>query len=375
MAQDSLFGSRDGLAHHQPLAARLRPQRLEDLVGCAEILATGAPLRRLLEGQRVPSLILHGPAGSGKTTLATLVAHAAGHRFVELSAVTSGVKDVREAITEAADRLQMQDQRTVLFIDEIHRFSKSQQDALLPAVEAGIITLLAATTENPVFAVIGPLLSRSIVVKLSPLAGSDLSVLLDRGLAHPSGLSGRYTISHDARTSLLAVSDGDGRRLLTILDAAAGAAESNGRTEINLPDVQAAASRALVRYDRAGDQHYDVAHLFIGAMRSSDADQAMHWLAVMLRGGEDPRFIARRIAIFASEDIGEADSQVLLVAQAAAGVTDRVGMPECAYALAQATLACAQAPKSRHVTEALAKAFERVDAGHTQWAAPEDADS
>ena len=367
MAQDSLFGSRERLAHHQPLAARLRPQRLEDLVGCAEILATGAPLRRLLDGQRVPSLILHGPAGSGKTTLATLVAHAAGHRFMELSAVNSGVKDVRDAITTAADRLQLQDERTVLFIDEIHRFSKSQQDALLPAVEAGTITLLAATTENPVFAVIGPLLSRSIVVKLSPLADSDLSVLLERGLAHPSGLSGQYTISNEAHASLLAISDGDGRRLLTILDAAAGAAESNERAVIELSDVQAAASRALVRYDRAGDQHYDVAHLFIGAMRASDADQAMHWLAVMLRGGEDPRFIARRIAIFASEDVGPAEPHVLSLANAAASVTDRVGMPECAYALAQATMACASAAKSRAVSDALSTALERVDSGQTDW--------
>ncbi|MBU6213089.1 MAG: AAA family ATPase [Actinomycetales bacterium] len=367
MAQDSLFGSREGLARHQPLAARMRPRSVDELVGCAGILAAGAPLRRLLDGQRVPSLVLHGPAGSGKTTIATLVSLAAGHRFVELSAVTAGVKDVREAIAAAQDRLQMQDQRTVLFIDEIHRFSKSQQDALLPAVESGTVTLLAATTENPVFAVIGPLLSRSIVVKLSPLASADLAAVLERALLSPVGLADAHTVSDSARSALLAVSDGDARRLLTVLEAAAGAAQSHNRREVVLADVEAAASRALVRYDRAGDRHYDVAHLFIGAMRASDAGQAMHWLAVMLRGGEDPRFIARRIAIFASEDVGAADPQALLIADAAAGVTERVGLPECAYALAQATLACANAPKSRAVVDALGAAFERVDSGQTEW--------
>lgn len=367
MAQDSLFGSRADLARHQPLAARLRPTRVSDLVGCGAILATGTPLRRLLDGERVPSVVLHGPAGCGKTTLAMLVSHAAGHRFVELSAVTSGVKDVREAIAAAADRLQMSDERTVLFIDEIHRFSKSQQDALLPAVESGTVTLLAATTENPVFAVIGPLLSRSIVVKLQPLSATDLTTVLQRGLNSAAGLAGEFSIGAQAQDLLIAASDGDARRLLTILDAAAGAATAHQRAEITTEDVESAASRALPRYDRAGDRHYDVAHLFIGAMRASDVDQAMHWLAVMLRGGEDPRFIARRIAIFASEDVGSADPQVLLLAQAAAAVTDRVGMPECGYALAQATLACARAPKSREVSEALAAAFDRVDSGQTDW--------
>lgn len=345
----------------------MRPQQVDELVGCSDVLATGTPLRRLLEGQRVPSVVLHGPAGSGKTTLAMLVSHAAGHRFVELSAVTSGVKDVREAIADAADRLQMNDQRTVLFIDEIHRFSKAQQDALLPAVESGTVTLLAATTENPVFAVIGPLLSRSIVVRLQPLSTSELSTVLERALKSPKGLADEFTIANPAQELLVAASDGDARRLLTILDAATGAAAAHQRAEVLVADIEAAASRALPRYDRAGDRHYDVAHLFIASMRASDVGQAMHWLAVMLRGGEDPRFIARRIAIFASEDVGPADPQLLSLADAAASVTDRVGMPECAYALAQATMACANADKSRAVSDALSTALERVDSGQTDW--------
>ena len=371
MADDTLFGSREDLRQHQPLAARLRPTRLDDVVGFAKHLEPGRPLRRLLDGQRVPSVILYGPAGCGKTTIAMLLAGQSGFRFIELSAVSAGIKDVREAIAEAQSRLQLNDIRTLLFIDEIHRFSKTQQDALLPAVESGTITLIAATTENPTFSVVSPLLSRSVVIELTQLSADSLSEVLNRAMSSGVGLAKEMAITEDARTSLITLSDGDARRMLTALEVASEIARTDLRAAIAIDDVSAALSRALPRYDKLGDRHYDVAHLFIVSMRSGDTEQALHWLALMLRAGEDPRFIARRIVIFASEDIGLADSQALVVAQAAAGVVERVGMPECTYALAHAVMMCAKAPKSREVTDAIGAAFTRIDTGETQWSLSE----
>jgi len=362
-----LFSARAGASAAQPLAARMRPTRIEDVVGLAEHLLPGRPLQRLLAGQRSTSIVLHGPPGSGKTTVATLIAANTASRFTELSAVSSGIKDVREAIEQARLALELHEKRTVLFIDEIHRFSRTQQDALLPAVEAGHITLVAATTENPAFSVVSPLLSRSVVVELGAHTPDALRALLDRALSSPHGLAGKVVVDQAAAEALLFGSEGDARRMLTALEAAVSVASDNGRDIISPEDVSAVLQRALPRYDRAGDRHYDVAHLLIASMRASDADQAMHWLAVMLRGGEDPRFIARRLVIFASEDIGFADSGALTIANIAADAADRIGMPECSYALAHAVLACARAPKSREVTDALGQAYARVDRGLTQW--------
>ncbi|MBU6336016.1 MAG: AAA family ATPase [Chloroflexi bacterium] len=339
------------------------------MVGLAEHLQPGRPLSRLLAGQPVPSVVLHGPPGSGKTTIAMLIASHAAGRFVELSAVSSGIKDVREAIADAVAALQMNDRRTVLFIDEIHRFSRTQQDALLPAVEAGQITLVAATTENPAFSIVSPLLSRSVVVQLAGHTPEQLRALLQRAVTSAAGFGGTVAIADDAADALITGSDGDARRMLTAFEAAAGMAQSASRAEVTAEDVRAVLGRALPRYDRAGDRHYDVAHLLIASMRAGDEQQAMHWLALMLRGGEDPRFIARRLVIFASEDVGFADPAVLGIANAAADATERIGMPECAYALGQAVLACARAPKSRAVTDALGEAFTRVDSGVTDWPA------
>lgn len=367
MSDDTLFSARPGVSAAMPLAARMRPTRVEDVVGLAEHLQPGRPLQRLLAGHRSTSVVLHGPPGTGKTTIASLIATSTASRFAELSAVSSGIKDVREAIEQARLSLELHEKRTVLFIDEIHRFSRTQQDALLPAVEAGHITLVAATTENPAFSIVSPLLSRSVVVELGAHSTNALRELLQRALTSPLGLGGRVVVEDPAAEALIHGSEGDARRMLTALEAAAALAEDTGRTVVGSDDVAAVLQRALPRYDRAGDRHYDVAHLLIASMRASDVDQAMHWLALMLRGGEDPRFIARRLVIFASEDIGLAESAVLAVATAAADATDRIGMPECAYALAHAVMACASAPKSRAVTDALGSAFARVDHGVTDW--------
>ncbi|MBV9099238.1 MAG: AAA family ATPase, partial [Frankiaceae bacterium] len=275
-----------------PLAARLRPATLDEVVGQEHLLGPGSPLRRLVEGGGTTSVLLWGPPGSGKTTIARLLA--AGRRFVELSAVTAGVKDVRAAVEEAKDRLGMSDERTVLFVDEVHRFTKSQQDALLPGVESGLVTFVGATTENPFFSVISPLLSRSLLLTLEPLDDDDIRVVVERALVDERGLGGRLSLDADAFEHLLRVAGGDARRALTALEAGAGAAEATGKQAIDLATLEQSIDRAAVRYDREGDQHYDVTSAFIKSIRGGDVDASLHYLARMVEAGEDPRFIARR---------------------------------------------------------------------------------
>ena len=344
-----------------PLAARMRPATLDEVVGQDHLLGPGSPLRRLVEGGGTTSVLLWGPPGSGKTTVARLIA--AGRRFVELSAVTAGVKDVRAAIEEAKDRLGLGSERTVLFVDEVHRFNKSQQDALLPGVEAGLVTFVGATTENPFFSVISPLLSRSLLLTLEVLDEAGIRTLVERALADERGLGGRFTLAPEALEHVLRVSAGDARRALTALEAGAGAAEALGHDEIDLATLEQAVDRAAVRYDREGDQHYDVVSAFIKSMRGSDVDAALHYLARMLEAGEDPRFIARRMVILASEDIGLADPNALPQAVAAAQALELVGLPEAKLNLAQAAIYLSLAPKSNAVIRAIGAASDDVRNG------------
>lgn len=347
-----------------PLAVRMRPASLSEVVGQEHLLKPGAPLRRLVEpggSSRASSVILWGPPGTGKTTLAYLVAHASGRRFVELSAVTAGVKDVRQVVEDARRRLVSTGGETVLFIDEVHRFSKTQQDALLPSVENGWVTLVAATTENPSFSVISPLLSRSLLLTLQPLEEGDIRALVARALADERGLAGRYELADDALNHLVRLAGADARKALTILEAAAGAADEAGT--IDLPTMERAIDVAAVRYDRDGDQHYDVTSAFIKSMRGSDVDAALHYLARMIVAGEDPRFIARRIVIAAAEEVGMADPTALHTAVAAAEAVAFIGMPEGALVLAQAVVHIATAPKSNASYRAIGEAMADVRAG------------
>ncbi|MCW2541214.1 MAG: family ATPase [Frankiales bacterium] len=351
-----------------PLAVRMRPRTLNDVIGQQHLLGPGSPLRRLVEGDAPMSLILFGPPGTGKTTLASIVSTATNRRFVQLSALSAGVKDVRAVIDTARRTLEHGGRPTVLFIDEIHRFSKTQQDSLLAAVEARTVTLVAATTENPFFSMVSPLLSRSLLLTLHPLTEADLNEVIDRALADVRGLAGRVTLHDDARAHLLRMADGDARRVLTGLEAASGgdAVDGNadgGVKEITLEGLEAAVDTAAVRYDRDGDQHYDVISAFIKSIRGSDADAALHYLARMIVAGEDPRFIARRLVVHASEDIGLADPTALLSATAAANAVALIGMPEARINLAQATLHLALAPKSNAVVTAIDEAIGDVRAG------------
>ena len=357
-----------------PLAVRMRPRTLEEVAGQSHLLEPGAPLRRLVEpvstdAQRtVPaSVVLWGPPGTGKTTLAYLIASSSGRRFVELSAVTAGVKDVRAVIDEARRRLATGGAETVLFIDEVHRFTKTQQDALLPSVENRWVTLVAATTENPSFSVISPLLSRSLLATLRPLSVDDVRALVRRAVTDERGLAGAVVLEADAEEHLLRLAGGDARKALTILEAAAGAVPSAPSDDapvlIDLASVERAVDVAAVRYDRDGDQHYDVISAFIKSMRGSDVDAALHYLARMLVAGEDPRFVARRLVILASEDIGVADPTALQTAVAAAQVVQLIGMPEAQLTLAHATVHLATAPKSNAVTTALGAAINDIRAG------------
>jgi putative ATPase len=346
-----------------PLAARMRPRTLDEVVGQRHLLVGGSPLRRLVEGDQPMSLILYGPPGSGKTTLALIVSNATNRRFAQLSALNAGVKDVRAVIDDARRELNYSGNQTVLFIDEIHRFSKTQQDSLLHAVETRTITLVAATTENPFFSIVSPLLSRSLLLTLQPLTSEDVNELVDRALADERGLGGTVTLDEDARAHLLRMSDGDARRALTALEAAAGTATAAGQTSIDLPTLEKAVDTAAVRYDRDGDQHYDVISAFIKSIRGSDADAALHYLARMLEAGEDPRFIARRLVVHASEDIGLADPTALLAATAAAQAVQLIGLPEARINLAQATIHLALAPKSNAVVRAIGEAQADVKAG------------
>ncbi|SER46526.1 replication-associated recombination protein A [Corynebacterium cystitidis] len=343
-----------------PLAARMRPQSLDEIVGQEHLLGEGKPLRRLIEGSGDASVILYGPPGTGKTTIASLIAQTMGDNFVGLSALTSGVKQVRQVIDSATRDLRS-GRRTVLFIDEVHRFSKTQQDALLAAVENRTILLVAATTENPSFSVVAPLLSRSLLLKLEPLDAEDLREVITRAVVDKRGLDGRITLADDALDQLVLLAGGDARRSLTYLEAAAEAV--NDGAELTLETVRHSVNRAIVRYDRDGDQHYDVTSAFIKSIRGSDVDAALHYLARMIEAGEDPRFIARRLVIHASEDIGMADPTALQTATAAYEAVSFIGMPEGRLPLAQATIHLATAPKSNATYVAIDRALADVRAG------------
>jgi putative ATPase len=340
----------------QPLAARMRPRTFEEYEGQAHLVGEGTALSRLLAGGNLPSIILWGPAGTGKTTLAHLLANAVGADLIQLSAVSSGVADARKVMQGAKGGMF----RTVLFVDEVHRWSKAQQDVLLPAVEEGIVTLIGATTENPYFSLNTPLLSRCLLLRLDPLGDEELATLLRRALADEDRGLGRHhlTIADDALAHLVTVSGGDARVGLTGLDAAALAAVQAGVTEITRDVAADAVQKKAIVYDRQGDAHYDVISAFIKSIRGSDPDGALFWLARMIEAGEDPRFIARRLIVHASEDIGLADSVALVVAIAAAQAVEHVGLPEARLNLAHATIYLATAPKSNSVYTAISRAME-----------------
>ncbi|MCW1249901.1 replication-associated recombination protein A [Acaricomes phytoseiuli] len=377
-----------------PLAVRMRPRSLDDVVGQQHLLGEGSPLHRLAAAPShsaagPSSVILWGPPGTGKTTLAHVIARGPGRSFVELSAVTAGVKDVRRVMDEALTARDLHGLTTVLFLDEIHRFTKAQQDALLPGVENRWVVLVAATTENPSFSVVSPLLSRSLLLTLQPLGDDDIRKLLERAVVEPQGLGGTVQASDGALDHLVRLAAGDARRALTTLEAAAGVALERHRGEhpeaaqgggeaagqkdsgstgdpvpvIELVDAERAVDAAVVRYDRAGDQHYDVVSAFIKSIRGSDADAALHYLARMIEAGEDPRFIARRLIISASEDIGLADPTALPIAVAAAQAVQLIGMPEGRIVLSEAVLHLATAPKSNASYQAINAAIADVRAG------------
>jgi putative ATPase len=346
-----------GVSAGAPLSVRMRPASLDEVVGQGHLLAPGSPLRSLVEGSGRASVILYGPPGSGKTTLAALISQATGRRFEALSALSAGVKEVR-AVIDTARRAMLSGEQTVLFIDEVHRFSKTQQDALLSAVENRVVLLVAATTENPSFSVVAPLLSRSLILQLRPLAPDDIRAVVQRAIDDPRGLGGRVTVQPGALGLLVQLAAGDARRALTALEVAA-----EGHEVVTVETVEQSLDKAALRYDRNGDQHYDVTSAFIKSVRGSDVDAALHYLARMLVAGEDPRFIARRLMILASEDIGMADATALQVAVAAAQTVALIGMPEAQLTLAHATIHLATAPKSNAVTTALAAAIDDVKSG------------
>jgi putative ATPase len=377
---DSLFDAAEEEAAlaAAPLAVRMRPRTLAEVIGQRHLTGPGTPLRKLADHDAPMSLLLWGPPGTGKTTLAHVVSLTTSREFVELSAVIAGVKDVRAAIDAARRRLGLTGKQTLLFIDEVHRFNKAQQDALLPAVENRWVSFIGATTENPFFSVVGPLLSRSLLLTLEPLTEDDMVAVIDRALTSERGLSGAVTITDAARDHLVRLAGGDARRALTYLEAAAlglpgtgpagtGPAEAGageaGAGEIDVATLERAVDRAAVRYDRDGDQHYDVISAFIKSIRGSDADAALHYLARMIEAGEDPRFIARRLIVHASEDIGLADPSALQAAVAAAHAVEFVGLPEARINLAQAVIHLSLAPKSNAVIKAIGAAEADVKAG------------
>jgi putative ATPase len=350
-----------------PLAVRLRPRDLDEIAGQTRLLGAGSPLRNLASADSGTSVsvILWGPPGTGKTSIAHAIAIQSGRKFAQLSAITAGVKDVREVMEKARAHRELYGEGTLLFLDEIHRFSKAQQDALLPGVENGWVTLIAATTENPSFSVISPLLSRSLLLTLELLSNDELSILIDKALSLPHGFNGKYSCTPDALSALLAFASGDARRALTSLEAATSIADAHSTQVITVEYVEAAVDRALLRYDRQGDEHYDVVSAFIKSIRGSDADAAIHYLARMLEAGEDPRFIARRLIISAAEDIGLASPQALEIATAASEAVALIGMPEGRIPLAEATIYLALAPKSNAAYSAINAAISDVQAGHS----------
>ncbi|MBZ0233708.1 MAG: replication-associated recombination protein A [Deltaproteobacteria bacterium] len=348
---------------NQPLAERMRPQSLAEFIGQEHLLGAGRLLGKLAPGQNLPSLLLWGPPGTGKTTLARLLAEAVRAHFVTLSAVQAGVKEVREAVAEAAQRRDQYGRKTVLFIDEIHRFSRTQQDALLPHVEAGTVTLIGATTENPSFGVVAALLSRARVVRLEALGDDALLQILRRALADKDRGLGALDvrIADEVLHEIAALAGGDGRRALGVLEAAVDLARGDSQTAVvDRPHVIEAAQTRALAYDKAGDEHYAVISAFIKSMRGSDPDAAAYWLARMLEAGEDPRFLLRRLVIFASEDVGNADPQALVVATAALHAFELVGLPEGALVLTQATVYLACAPKSNTALTTYAAARKLV---------------
>jgi len=364
-----LFEARaeDLAARSAPLATRMRPRALSEVTGQPNLLAEGAAFRHIVESGDPISMLLWGPPGTGKTTLAMLVASHADAAFRTLSATSAGVKDIREVLAEARNRLATEERRTVLFLDEIHRFAKNQQDALLPGVEDGTLILVGATTENPYFEVNSPLMSRMTLFRLEPLTPEDIEELLQRAVSDPErGLgSMEVELPSEAALELATRTGGDARQSLNALEVAARMAKAAGRSTIERDDIAEALQRRLIRYDKTGDSHYDVISAFIKSVRGSDPDAAMYWLMLMLEGGEDPEFIARRLIVLASEDVGLADSDGLRVAVAAADALAYVGLPEATYHLAHATLFLATSPKSNSVAGAIGAARGLVESGPT----------
>ncbi|MGH3195326.1 MAG: replication-associated recombination protein A [Streptosporangiaceae bacterium] len=360
---ESLFDDAEATAAQAaaPLAVRMRPRTLDEVIGQRHLTGAGTPFRKLIDNDAPMSLLLWGPPGTGKTTLAYVVSQVTKRRFLELSAVSAGVKDVRAAVDAARRALGMNGAQTVLFVDEVHRFSKTQQDALLPAVENRWVSFIGATTENPFFSVVSPLLSRSLLLTLQPLSDDDVREVISRALADPRGLGGAVTLDDEAADHLVRLAGGDARRALTYLEAAALGLPAGGR--IDTPALERAVDRAAVRYDRDGDQHYDVISAFIKSMRGSDVDAALHYLARMIAAGEDPRFIARRLIVHASEDVGMADPTALQTAVAAAQAVEFVGLPEARINLAQAVIHISMAPKSNAVIKAIGAADADVRNG------------
>ncbi len=344
----------------KPLAERMRPRRLEDFAGQDHVLGPGAALRRAIEADQVPSLILWGPPGTGKTTLGRIVAQRTGAEFVPFSAVLGGVKEIREIVAAARDRRRMNRRRTILFVDEIHRFTKAQQDAFLPHVEDGTITMIGATTENPSFEVNAALLSRCRVVTLRGLTEDEIGALLDRAVAAPEGLASTVTLSPEGREALARYAYGDARRALNALEVAASAVRLAGRERIERADAEEALQTKTVLYDKAGEEHYNVVSAFIKSLRGSDPDAAVYYMVRMLEGGEDPRFVLRRMVIFASEDVGNADPQALQVSVAALQAIELVGMPEGVLPLTQAAVYLALAPKANTAIAAYGNARRLV---------------
>lgn len=353
------------MATHQPLAARMRPTTLDEVVGQDHLIFPGSPLKSIVEGSLQTSVLLWGPPGTGKTTIAGVIGSSTSKRFVELSATSAAVKDVRDVFAKAKKAREDDDQSTILFLDEIHRFTKAQQDILLPAVEDGSIALIGATTENPSFSVISALQSRSILLVLRSLQVEDIVGLLERALVDPRGFAGSISAQPQALEEIARLASGDTRQALGRLEVCVQMTQAAGSSEITAETVAQVTGAATQRYDRNGDQHYDIISAFIKSMRGSDPDAALHWLARMLEAGEDPRFIARRLVVHASEDVGMADPSVLPICVAAAQAVQLIGMPEARLNLAHATVAIATAPKSSAAHDGINDAIADVQAGRT----------